>query len=402
MDSMNPRNLDLAAEFCSLVGAPDLLSYLGVEADADEASARSKLKKRRKYMQGMQGNPKYKQEALFLIKHFAALNEVLGDLPAYRAEARRRSESEHLPVLEMTVRGVLAGGGLTEEQEEFLRHNAIALGVSERTYEEILRRLAKEAGVPLVGGLPTPPPVPERGEARDLYQLLRIPPSASPSEVAEAYQQRRTEAEVSGKASPELIRKLDIAKKVLTNAAARQQYDLTAARTGPPARTREVVPPSGPQYAATAPPVRRRGSHDPESLPPGQRSLSSRLEVLGEPVRSVSVGGGPHTAEPIRLRNGGSGPMMGKVSADVPWVELSPTTLDPDAEEQQIEVTIDGSAVPEAAVSTAVVTIVTEKGERARVVLEVQRSSRGPLIIGAIVVAVLLAAAAVGLALQLS
>ena len=397
---MDPRTLDLAAEFCTLVGARDLLAYLGVEGDADEATARAKLKKRRKYMQGMQGNPKYKQEALFLIKHFAALTEVLGDLPAYRAEARRRSESEHLPVLEMTIRGVLAGGGLTEEQEEFLRHNAIQLGVSERTYEEILRRLAKEAGVPLVGGLPTPPPVPERGTARDLYQLLRIRPNATAGEVAEAYQQRRTEAEVGGTASPELLRKLEIAKKVLTNTAARQQYDLTAARTGPPARAREVIPPSRPQLAATAPPVRHR-SHVPESLPPGDPSMGSRLEVLGEPVRSLAVGITDRIEHIIELRNGGVGGMMGRVTSDVSWLVVRPDTLDPDAEQQQVHVLVDGSQVPETA-STAVVTIVTDKGERARVVFEVTRSDRTRMLIGVLVVTVLAIAAAVGLFFQFS
>lgn len=397
---MDPRHLDLAAEFCSIVDAPDLLTYLKVDADADEEQARAKLKARRKRMQGMQGNPKYKAEALFLIKHFAALNGVLGDLPAYRAAARRRAESEHLPILEMTIRGVLAGGGLTREQEEFLRHNAIQLGVSERTYEEILRRLCREAGVPMVGGLPTPPPAIERGRAPvDLYQLLEIDASATPETIAAAYQRKRTEAEVRGTASPDLIRRLDIAKKVLTNTAARQHYDLTAARTGPPARKREYSPPIRRQeLAATAPPVRPR-SIDPDSMPSDQ-GLRPRLEVLGDPIRALTVGQGL-TEQTITLRNGGGGRMAGQVSVDVPWVRVRPGTLDPDAEEQVVSVAIDPSRMPTAE-GTAVVTVVTEKGERARVVFELTRRNLGPLVAGAVAAVVIVLAIAAGVVLQFS
>jgi len=388
---MDPRTLDLAAEFCSLVGSPDLVAYLGADPSDDPASVRAKLKKRRKYMQGMQGNPKYKKEALFLIKHFGALNDALGDLPTYLADTRQRSESEHLPVLEMTIRGVLAGGGLSREQEQFLRHNAVQLGVSEATFEEILRRLAREAGVPLVGGLPTPPPAPVRGQATDLYAILGVDQGATESDIAVAYQQKRTEAEVSGKATPDVIRKLDIARKVLTNEAARQQYDLTAARTGPPARSREVVPPTS--RAATAPPVRRTTN------PPPSSAGASRLEILGEPVRLLTVSGTGQVAATVTIRNGGEGPMAGRVEADVPWMRVEPAELDPDAVEQDIRVVLAASEIPDNA-TTAVVTIVTRKGERARVVFEVQRSNLWPLIIGLVVASVVALAAAAGLYLQ--
>ena len=110
---MDSRNYELAAEFCQLVGTPDLLAYLGVEMDAGTAETRTKLKSRRKYMQGMQSNPKYRSEALYLIKHFAALDAVLANPAAYLKDAVKRAESVHLPVLEMTIRSVLAGGAVS-------------------------------------------------------------------------------------------------------------------------------------------------------------------------------------------------------------------------------------------------------------------------------------------------
>jgi len=385
---MDPRSYELAAEFCSLVGTGSLLEYLEIDASTSAEDARSKLKKRRKYMQGMQGNPKYKQEALFLIKHFGPLNEALGDIPAYAKQVQRETESEHLPVIEMTIRGVLAAGGLNQDQRDFLAHNARQLGISEATFEELLRRLAKEAGVPLQGGLPTPMPPP--GRVTDLYAILGVDNTASVQQIEDAYMARR--ATIPGDQA-ERLRKLDIARKVLSNEAARVQYDQTAARTGPPARTREHLPPAP---SATAPPVRPRSEGPPR--PSGGAVEESRLEILGDPVRMLPTQG-RGSEQLIRIRNGGTGTMPGKALADVPWLQVEPKELDPHAAEQDVMVRVLSEQVPDGA-STAVVTILTERGERARVVFEVQHRSNSQLLIGALVLGVLAIAAGIGIALQ--
>jgi len=385
---MDPRSYELAGEFCSLVRAPSLLTYLEVDDSTSSEDARAKLKKRRKYMQGMQGNPKYKQEALFLIKHFGPLNEALGDIAAYTKHVQRQAESEHLPVIEMTIRGVLAAGGLNQEQRDFLQHNAEQLGMSEATFDETLRRLAREAGVPLQGGLPTPLPAP--GRSTDLYAILGVDNGATVQQIDDAYAERR--AMVPGDQA-EQLRKLDIARKVLSNEAARSQYDQTAARTGPPARTREHLPtvPS-----ATAPPVRPRTDLPPS--PAGGAVQESRLEILGDPVRILPTSG-RGSEQLIRIRNGGVGPMPGKALADVPWLQVEPRELDPHAAEQDVMVRVLSDQVPEGA-STAVATILTDRGERARVVFEVQHKSNSNLLIGAFVLGVLAIAAGIGIALQ--
>ncbi len=51
---MEPRDLENAAQFCKIVGMPDLLAYLGLQGEIDLSEARAKLKSRRKFMQGMQ------------------------------------------------------------------------------------------------------------------------------------------------------------------------------------------------------------------------------------------------------------------------------------------------------------------------------------------------------------
>jgi hypothetical protein len=398
---MRPEDLEAAAEFCKQVGAPNLLAYLGLDERVDAAEVRAKLKSRRKFMQGMQGNPKYKREALLLIKHFQSLNDAVSEIAEYLADARRRSESEHLPIIEMTVRGVLAGGGLTHEQEEYLRRNALELGVSEQTFREVLVRVGRELAVPVKSAKdPTPAPPPEREPPVDLYTLLGISPNATEDDIRIAHQRRMAEIDAmpDREAANKLRKRTEIAQKVLTNEAARRHYDLTASRTGPPSRQREYGPtPTGSDrgrpeprvnmVAATAPPVRERW-HDPKSFPPTRAEGNPRLEIVGEPVRALRVGFGM-TVATITVRNGGDGEMGGAVVADVPWAGIDPKRLDPQAREQAISIQIDPADVPRNA-ATAVVTIQTDRGERARVVFEITRGPPRALVITFLVVIVVL------------
>ncbi len=139
---MDANPFDVADEFCRLVQTPSLLDYLGVGPDGSSADALEKLKARRKHMQGMQSNPKYKKEALFLIKNFGALSDVLVDLRVYQDDISRRAESGNLHILELTLRGMVAGSKrITRDQEQFLRKNAKELRISEAAYTRLLKRL---------------------------------------------------------------------------------------------------------------------------------------------------------------------------------------------------------------------------------------------------------------------
>jgi hypothetical protein len=402
---LRPEDLELAAEFCKMVGAPNLLAYLGLDEHADPVEARGRLKARRKFMQGMQSNPKYKREALFLIKNFTSLNELLNDLPEYLADARRRAESEHLPVIEMTVRGVLAGGQVTEEQIAYLRRNALELGVSEVTFRELLQQVGRELGLTFDQEEPTPAPV--DGVPLDLYQLLGISTNANEDDVRIAYHRRLEELDgLQDMGEQEMMRRrIEIARKVLENEAARRHYDLTAARTGPPARAREVRP----DQSATAPPAQDRAAHDRAghdrtfSDRSGRPTGIPRLEILGDPVRSIR----PGQTVTIAIRNGGEGLMHGTVTPDVRWLKVEPTRLDPSARQQNISVTLLRQELPPASVPPpepgaspqgtgpapappqVSVTIETERGERARVVFEIRRGL-SPLVWAAAVVALLL------------
>jgi len=146
---MDPRQLELAVEFCTLVKSDHLLGFLGLEEDVSPKAAQDALKRKRSFYQSMQNNPKYKGQARFLIKHYRALDAVLsnpGEHLAQVAEARAMSQ---LPLLEMAIDSVLADGILDPKEEIFIRENAQMLGISDALLERTLRERAKAAGVEL-------------------------------------------------------------------------------------------------------------------------------------------------------------------------------------------------------------------------------------------------------------
>lgn len=392
---MRPEDLDVAAQFCAQVGAPSLLAYLGVDERADATAARTQLRARRKFMQGMQGNPKYKKEALLLIKHFQSLHDALEDLPAYLRDARRRAESEHLPVVEMTIRGVCAGGPPSADQLEYLRRNAAELGVSEGTFRELLARVEREVAAPRPVA-----PAPAAVEApRDLPSLLGLPPSASEDDVRAAWRRRMADLDAAGDA-PDALRAralLESAGRAWSTSGGTPRHDLAAATTGPPSRERRVEPPrpsstaAREALAATAPPVRPRQA-EPMPRPASRPERPARLEILGDPARTVPLTQ-PMTLVSITVRNGGDGEMGGSVSTDVPWAAVDPARLDPRAREQVVSVQVDPSDLP-AGRAAAVVTIRTDRGEQGEVTLEFPRARRlAPAVALALVVAGLGAAA---------
>jgi len=365
---MDSRNYEFASEFCKLVGTPDLLAYLGVASDVDAGEARKKLKSRRKYMQGMQSNPKYRNEALYLIKHFSALDAVLALPAVYLKDAAKRAESVHLPILEMTIKGVLAGGSLSADQEEYLRRNALELGVTESTFEEILGRLAADASVKRPGGAPSIIPdahTPYPEEVGDYYLLLQVKRDANSEEIERGYKARLSEADVLSE-SPKreaLLMRLNLAWNTLKDSNTRDLYEISQTRTGPPARTREKRP----DQAATAPPVRR-------TTGPGAQAgsnLPGRLEILGDPIRYVQVGSSTVTRT-INIRNGGDQAMGGQVSRDEPWLIVETQDIDPNLKEQGIVIHISPELM-EGDRATGTVTIQTDSGDRATVLFDVQR-----------------------------
>ena len=166
---MDPRHLELASQFCDMVGFDDLVDFLGLEPDAQPEDALAKLKKKRSFYQSMQANPKHKDKAKFFIKHHRALAAVMEEPKAHLAHQQRQRSAEKLPMLEMAIDSVLADGVFTPQEEAFIRESAENIGIDSETVDAILEeRMAKtgarRASSVGVGMASIPPPPPSFGK----------------------------------------------------------------------------------------------------------------------------------------------------------------------------------------------------------------------------------------------
>ncbi|MEZ4236634.1 MAG: class I SAM-dependent methyltransferase [Myxococcota bacterium] len=157
---MDPDALRAAAALCRMVDAPDLLAWLELPPEVDGDHARAALEQRRRRMQSMQANPKFKDSARFLIKNYRRIEAVLADVGAYLEALAAERASSQVPLLELVIDGVLADGVITPEEAAFVRDQAMRLGIAENLYERILRERCEARGVPLPEGpyAPTLPP----------------------------------------------------------------------------------------------------------------------------------------------------------------------------------------------------------------------------------------------------
>jgi hypothetical protein len=127
---MDPKELKEIDKFLTLTGAVDLFAYMGLPATADADMADLAIQDRREWAQTQQANPKYRNEALWVIRNSAVIRRALvQEVAAYRAHTSRRSLEPRLRQLEDFIQGVLSGGGLTPKATLAIRKKGQALGV---------------------------------------------------------------------------------------------------------------------------------------------------------------------------------------------------------------------------------------------------------------------------------
>lgn len=155
---VDPQDLAVAADFCKLVDTKDLFEYLGLGRPCSPEEAAAALADRRKHMQAMQSNPKFKDSAKALIKGFAVFQRVLAEPVDYMVAVDKAAELEKIPMLELALDSVLADGMITASEEAFVRQSAASLGISMETYERVLYERASARGVVVGQGAATPAP----------------------------------------------------------------------------------------------------------------------------------------------------------------------------------------------------------------------------------------------------
>ena len=332
---MSDKTIKAADDFCALVGQPNLLEYLGLPPYSTADEAMEKLRSRRRYMQGMQSNPKYKDEALFLIKNYSTLLAALQDPQAHISLMEQRRRAENLPSLETTIRNILQSGALSEEQEEFLHVTAIDMGIQNDIFQETPNRLTREAGIVRpAGDVET---ASSGFWSNDPYLVLDIGKPHTDATLKEAYQRRRKQARqlprvtLSNRALNQLAAAVDAIQagreriheepvqtptSVSFAHTANKDGDMP---TAPPRRTTaESLIVEGDIVQKLVKTPSHRGQRDEQR--------SGNIEILGEPIRHLYLRRRT-IKEVVEIRSRNQLPLYGTVSTNVGWLHASPARL---------------------------------------------------------------------------
>ncbi|MCB9778359.1 MAG: hypothetical protein H6742_07330 [Alphaproteobacteria bacterium] len=437
---MNEREHDEITRFLTMVGKGSLFEYLELEDNASDGQVEQAIKTRRGWAQGQQANPKYRSEALWVIKNQRLLRAAMIEHRAdYLSRVSDRDVERKLEVLALFVRGTLASGTLTPAGEQAIFDQGRNLELPETRIRALIDELAAESKL-------------DENEAEpfvDHYEALEIPPTASAEQIENAYRKKYRWARTLSdtRRAQGIYGALDAALRDLRDPLRRAEYDaeyrrvkggspaepgaaaylpppiddpvshFSAApppthpsRSAPPRRDRrEITEPPG-----TAPPVKATppsltpGAPPPRDVPRPPEQLVGRSTlgldapsepnlaklVLSTPAQvGVLVGKRPESVA-IRLRQEGEGRVTARVLADRDWVTVEPGRIGAD----QVEVVIRATIHPERmnrSRGSSVVTIVPSQGPRISVTLDVDQQKSGPPI-GLIVGGLALVVAAAG------
>lgn len=330
---IDPKKLEAVEAFLKQVDVPDLFAYLKLDMSADKAAIEAALKQRRRWAQGQQSNPKYRTEAVWIIKNKSALHNVLLDnAAAYRSHLRSARASEALEGLTPYILGAIADGVLTQKAEAAILQRGQDQGLSQPQILRHIETLLRDQGARRSAiGLATAQTLAIMPEDRERMRQGFEPAAASAPKVTPT-------------TPPPPIRSLPGADDALSGEA-------------PP------------------PPVGLR------SLQPGQANATGhapQLSVDAAAEQLVVVGSKPVSIQ-ITVRNTGLGRMAGKVAADRPWLQAKPSRLDPEALQQTVTLTIDPSQMSRRRGQTRVTVSTRSAGNRSFIVQVQKRRSMLPL-----------------------
>lgn len=423
---MEKRELEDIERFFAGLGHKTPLAYYGLPEDAEPEAVDAAVKKRRTWAQGQQANPKYRAEALFLIKSNNALRRLLLEQRDEYAEHFGEA-NPRLSELNDFVRKQLSERGWNPPSEVVIRALGRRLQLEDSLVEARIQTIARDLNVKREGDA-------DLGDlgAIDAYSLLAAEPTASAAELEAAYRARYRWARSlkDHEKSGQVLAALDAAWRILQNPDRRAAYDAHRVELGE--ATEEVekgarelgkllggagATESSPDSAALLEAVRNSGrvsgsvpepppfampvpaASEPVSVaePPvapeiqgrtiglasGPQMVRDRAPRLKVPVKTPVVvqlprSGGINWA--LRIVNDGQGRMPGKVVSDVPWLVPARDWLDPLARQQDVIIEVVGSLMP-AAVATGTITVVTDHGQRVPVQIEARKATLvGPLL----------------------
>jgi hypothetical protein len=312
---MDRRDLEQIDTFLGMVGKATLFDYYGLQTKAPAAELEAAIKKRRSWAQGQQANPKYRNEALWLIKNNALVRRVMVEQrSAYVDELGSRSESKNLEVLTLFIKGTLAGGMLTPDAERAIQQQGRAMGLDDASVRSRIDSLLRETGASRQSSEATQD-APTQQAFLDFYAILDVDHSATLDEIEASHRAKYRWARTLKDKDrvTELYGQLDEAWRVLKDPMRRAAYDAqySARKAGkqvagnttddiigflpspggqppkpappkPPPVSRPAAPPRARPTPPVAPPPKKRKP----SPPPPPQVKSPGLRLTGEGTSS--------------------------------------------------------------------------------------------------------------------
>ncbi len=336
---MERRELEEIDRFLAAVGHASLFSYYGMVEDAPPLDVETLVKKRRAWAQGQQSNPKYKVEALFIIKQNALIRKALMEEPdAYRAHIRSNHVQRNVESLRVFIRGSISGGMFPAAAEAAVRRQGRELDLPDTLVGQQIEDALAIAGVRRQAEAdPTPAP-----STIDFYDVLQADPSAPLDRLEQAYRARyRWARNLNDLAmSAEMLNKLDQAWTVLRDPERRARYDARRTvwhrATDPsasgvlgllPGTAEHTSETETAEDAASQTPAYRRDGPRAPAMPPlpalaPRRSTGPRTEPPARPSSSPRYASPP---DELEITNAGR---VGTAPPAPPPPRLGPTTGD--------------------------------------------------------------------------
>ena len=183
---MDARDLKEIEEFLSGVGKGSLFEYYSVSEECPDEELERVIKKRRSWAQGQQSNPKFRREAIWLIKQSALVRRVLTEQrAAYLASVQERGSEQARSALTLFIQGTLAGGPLTSDGRRAILQHGTSLGLHT---DEVMALIERQSD-----------PSDTAGPALNFYALLEVAPGADISEIEAVLPRKQREPAEGGK-----------------------------------------------------------------------------------------------------------------------------------------------------------------------------------------------------------
>jgi len=315
---MDATALNEIQRFLSFTGHADLFAYFELDTEAPAADIQRALRRRRSWAQGQQANPKYRSEALWLIKNIKLLQAAMTtDKAAYLQALVAQTQQRAIESLRFFIQTTLVDGELQPKDEPAIMEQAAELGIPEadvQTHIELVLTAVDQ------GLMASPPEADEAAQAQNHYSTLGVPPHADHDALEAAYRERYRWARNlrDTEESSRIYAELDEAWRVLKDPEQRALYNAEQGFSSEPEATAPEDPHDAPAQVGYLPPPLppappeadpsegtsvdsppdEPASSDDELETPGI-SLEDPVQELDDPEEETPVEATPVEATPV-------------------------------------------------------------------------------------------------------